>query len=85
METSEAGSGDTHWATSQDTGDSPGDAEASGAEWVDVTLDKQLWDQLARRLEDLVALSCLVHAKPSKVNVIYILMEKKYTGQYFQS
>ncbi|XP_038077511.1 rab3 GTPase-activating protein non-catalytic subunit-like isoform X2 [Patiria miniata] len=66
LETMETNKADPQGMTSQDPGDSPMDVDTPSAEWVDVTLDRQVWDQLARRLEDVVSLSCLVHAKPSK-------------------
>ncbi|XP_022111740.1 uncharacterized protein LOC110990987, partial [Acanthaster planci] len=63
-ETNKGDSSDTPRMTSQDSGGSPMDVDTPSSDWVDVTFDTEVWDQLARRLEDMLALSCLVHAKP---------------------
>ncbi|XP_033631830.1 rab3 GTPase-activating protein non-catalytic subunit-like [Asterias rubens] len=67
LATDEAGLDDEHSKTEADDSQSSAmDVDASGGGWVDITLDRQLWDQLARRLEDVLALSCIAHSKPSK-------------------
>ncbi len=55
---------------SMDLDSEPPSSIELNTEWVSVSMDVEQWDGLIQQLEDLLILSCVVHTKPSQVNLV---------------
>ncbi|XP_072040283.1 rab3 GTPase-activating protein non-catalytic subunit-like [Amphiura filiformis] len=51
---------------SMDLGSEPPSSIDLNTDWVSVSMDVEHWDGLIQQLEDLLALSCVIHTKPSQ-------------------